>query len=185
MARPSTSAVLGDLHVTVEQLPPRAGMRAAVQAGRVFGPTIVEMLTDGPVTIGRYRVPLLGLLELTAGRPTAGQVLEGDTWGPATLSLAKHPELAGAWVWLARRIVEGLEAMSPDAVGQLCDDMVIGQTLIGPPGAQQRILTAEVLDAMIPDALTLFGILRIALEVNLRPFVRVFATLAGLSPAQT
>jgi hypothetical protein len=185
MARPKLENDLGGLQVVVEQLPPRAGMRAAIAAARVFGPTIVELLTAGPLTIGRYRLPMTDLLQVLAGRSVAALEADGETWKAATLSLETHPELAGAYEFLARRIMSALETITPDAVAQLCDDMLIGHTLITVGAEQRRVTTEALLDAMVPDAMTLFGILRMALELNLRPFVLVLATLAGSSPGQT
>lgn len=185
MDRPKLERDLDGLQVTVEQLPPRAGMRAAIAAGRVFGPTLVELLTAGPVTVGRFRLSLAQILEVYAGREVEGLVAKGEAWEPARLSLATHPELVGTYTYLARRVVESIEAISPDAVLEISDAMVLGYVLIGRGTEQRRISSAEVLDSVVPDALTMLGILRMALEVNLRPFVRVLVTLAATLPART
>lgn len=185
MDRPKLERDLDGLQVTVEQLPPRAGMRSAIAAARVFGPTLVELLTAGPVTIGPFRLTLSQVLEVYAGRQVAGFVAKGEAWEPATLSLATHPELVGSYTYLARRVMESLETISPDAVLEISDAMLLGYMLVGRGAEQRRISSAEVLDSVVPDALTMLGILRMALEVNLRPFVRVLATLAAMSPART
>lgn len=181
MDRPKLERNLDGLQVVVEQLAPRAGMRAAVAAARVFGPTIVELLTGDQITIGRFRITLLDVMELYAGRVVQGAAYEKGEWQAASLSIEQYPELRGAYTFLARKVMESIEQLSPDAVMDLSDDLILGVTVIN--GA--RVSKSEVLDAVVPDALTMIGILRMALEVNLRPFVRVLATLAGSSPAQT
>lgn len=180
MDRPRLAATFGALQVTVEQLPPRAGMRAALAAARVFGPTLVELLTSGPITIGQYRVTLPDILSLYAGRAVTGKVLEGEDWKAATLSIKSHPELAGTYVFLARRVNDALASLSPDEILQLSDSMVIDQTRLSrADGSELLVKSTEMLDAMVPSAVVLFGILRLALEVNLRPFVDEIATFVG------
>jgi len=195
MQRPRLDRMLGDQRVIVEQLPPRRGMAAALRAARVLGPTLEALMLGTGIQLGPWRMTPLQVADLYKRDPRTGE------WGnvtvsnmstgqavPETVSLGTHPIMAEAWLEVGRRVLNSLERVEPEEAVELAELLLVDVTWVGgEPGVPgtQRIVRAEQLDDVFPDAFSLIGAVRMGVELNLRPFVLVGSTALGTSVAPT
>jgi hypothetical protein len=155
--RHSRTFQVGEIRVTVEEAAPRVAFKVIARVSTMLGPA------------------LSGLIANTGIEVTPGVVV---SWHEIVQG--------GGAVRVLNALLKRLGEIDPDEVSQLLDDLTVGTTL-HVPGAQAPILVTkpEVLDAYMPSGFAMIGLLRFALEVNLRPIWPAAATSDTSSAGRT
>jgi hypothetical protein len=140
--RPRKRFVASGIVFEIEQAPPRVAFKAILRIGKTLGHAL-----SGLVSGAGFQMP-----DGTAvGWEDLGK--EGALWP------------------VVNALLERLHTVDPDEVVDLLEELAIRRLWVHRPEAQAPVLVANVdmLDALVPDPMALFGILRWAIEVNVRP----------------
>lgn len=171
LGRPTQVVTLGGgTRVRVTQALPRKAFRIAFTVLRSLGRSLVQLLVSKD-----------------------GMVVDiGD--GPQRIAMKDLWNHAEGRHRLIDTLFSGLEEMDTDRAVELMDLLVVGQTEVwvagqtsdgGEAGAWVSITSSALMDEMIPDALTLVGVLRAAAEVTLLPFASATGTPGATSKDET
>lgn len=191
MERPKIVRDLDGTMVTVEQCPPRRGIKVAIRILSMIGRPLANALTGAPIRLGKWRATWPQLARLLAKETVTLERLSDDekSWQSAEASTASNPELAGAWIYMLREAVDVLDALDPDEVLALADDLLIGQCTIAGQriggGEQTDEAARALIDALFPDAITLLGAVKLGIEVNAGPIFAALRTRDDSATART
>jgi len=150
---------LGDVTIAVNRLSPRRGLKAVAALAKFVGPTLAPLFVQGVEVNGQHMT---------------GSQLAGVIWtlGKASKTNPKaKAKLQGLLDDLLPMIGDTLAGLEPDQLDDLIDRFLVGASAIQLPGSGAvPIITGEQIDALVPDPITLAGMLRFAIGANLRPF---------------
>lgn len=146
------------IRVEIEEAPPRVAFKAIARLLRIIGPGLAGLLSGAGI-----RTPDGGIV-------TWEQVIKG-----------------GGAFDVANALLGRMHAIDPDELLELLDELAVGRTWLHIPGAERpvEVTSAAVLDAFMPSGFALVGLLRFALEVNMRPTLPAASTDGGSSAGET
>ena len=130
----------GGYSITLDEAPPRTGLRAGIIVLAVFGPALAGLISGAGMKIGDERY----------------------TWPQLVAAGAHHK--------LIEQMMVRLDRLDPDDADRMLVELTVGRCWVtGPSMPTMFVRTAAHLDELLPSAAVALLLLRHAVEVNLHP----------------